>query len=146
MLSSAQSDASLSQDEKKLTIYNNDTLAKHLSKRFPEIKSKVNWSMTKFGLKATFEMGYEQHISLYDKTGKYIETLKKTAWGKSASPTLRMGFETGVYGLLPVLTFWEDISLDDDDYFFELLGTDGIAKEVWADADGNFFETPLFVK
>jgi hypothetical protein len=37
-------------------------------------------------------------------------------------------------------------SLDDDDYFFQLLGSDGTTIEVWADANGNFFETPLFVK
>ena len=142
----AQDNAALPPNQKVLKGYSIDTLTKHLSQRFPDIKSKVNWSNTPFGLMASFEMGYEQHISLYDKTGNYMETLKKSVWGEQSSPTLRMGFETSIYGLLPVAAFWKNISLDTDDYYFELVDTSGASKEVWADSNGNFFESPLFVK
>jgi hypothetical protein len=143
---SAQSNLLSQNDKVTLTDSRRDTLTKDLLKQIPDLKTKVSWKATSFGARATFDLGYEQHISLFDKAGRYMETLKKSAWSKNASPTLLMGFETSIYGLLPVLTFWENISLDDDDYFFQLLGTDGTTIEVWADANGNFFETPLFVK
>jgi len=146
IISLAQDNASRLPDLKILTEHNADSLTENLLARLPDIKSKVNWKMTAFGVKASFEMGYEQHISLYDERGNYVETLKKVVWGKSVSPTLRMGFEASIYGLLPPLTFWKNISLDNEDYFFELLGTDGLTKEVWADSNGNFFDTPLFVR
>jgi hypothetical protein len=143
---SAQSNLLSKKENVTLTEARRDSLTKDLLRQMPDLNSKVNWTSTSFGAQATFDMGYEQHISLFDKAGHYIETLKKSAWSKDASPTLLMGFETSIYGLLPVLTFWENISLDETDYFFQLLDTDGKTKELWADANGNFFESPLFVK
>ncbi len=143
---SAQSNLLSKKEKVTLTEARRDSLTKDLLKQMPDLKSKLTWTSTSFGAQATFDLGYEQHISLFDKAGRYMETLKKSAWSKDASPTLLMGFETSIYGLLPVLTFWENISLDETDYFFQLLGTDGITEEVWADSNGNFFESPLFVK
>ena len=143
---SAQTLATSKSDKSNFSESRIDALTKDLLTQIPSLKSKVSWKVTSYGAMASFDMGYEQHISLYDKTGHYMETLKKSNWSRDTSPTIKMGFETSIYGLLPVLTYWENISLDDHDYYFELLGTDGNSKEVWADSNGNFFDTPLFVK
>jgi hypothetical protein len=121
-----------------------DTLTINLLNGFADIKGTVAWKKTSFGREANFLLGYEMHKALYDNNNQYKETLKKSSWPEISNPTLNIGFETSLYGLLPVLTFWKNISLVNGDYYFELLGTDGVTKEVWADSNGNFFESPLF--
>ncbi len=129
-------------EDSQVKILSSDLIA-----QIPATKDcKLLWELKDYGFQASYNLGYENHISLYSKEGIYMETLKKTPWNESIPPTLKMGFDSSDYGLYPVVSYWKNISLDTNDYFLELTDTDGKSKKVWADSNGNFFESPLFVK
>ncbi len=122
-------------------------LTADLQSKLPDLKNnKVKWLSTDYGYKALYSMGYEDHMSLYDNQGNYRETLKKMVWDKNVAPILKMEFESSEYGLFKVVTFWENISQDTDDYYFELLNVEEEPRNIWADSNGKFSLAPLFMK
>lgn len=129
-------------DEAKIKQLTSDILAK-----LPDIKSsKVTWISTDYGYKALFSIDYEDHMTLYDNQSKYRETLKKTVWDKNVASILKAEFESSEYGLFKVVTYWENISQDADDYYFELLDPEDQPKSIWADSNGKFSIVPLFMR
>ena len=122
-------------------------LTADLLAKLPAIKAnKVTWVQTEYGYKALYSMGYEDHMTLYDNQSHYRESLKKTVWDNNVAPILKTEFESSEYGLFKVVTYWENISQNTDDYYFELLDPEEQPKNIWADSNGKFSIVPLFMR
>ena len=114
--------------------------------KMPEIQDgQISLEKTKFGFKAKFSKGFVEHLAFYNEEGIYQETLKKTPWNDAVAPIIKMEFGHSDYNLFTVVNFWENISQETDDYYFELRTPEGETQFVWADDNGKFSPVPLFI-
>jgi hypothetical protein len=124
-----------------------ELLTKKINSQLPNtLACEVTWSLQFGYFQAEYKLSAIDQITWYDNKFQYLETFKRSVWDDHVPPILKMGFENSGYGLLEVISYWENISQENDDYYFELLDTDEKIKKVWADSNGAFFEKPLFIK
>jgi hypothetical protein len=82
-------------------------------------------------------------MALYDKDGKYEETLTKKQWNDNAPAKLRSSYDQSSYKLQKITGYWEVADPDRKGYYLELSDGENQSSEIWANEDGNFSETPL---
>ena len=124
----------------------NQQLIKQLSDRIPETRNEiVAWTATDYGYVATFSVDNIEYMTVYDRSGNYVETFSKQAWDDRVPDVIKMEFDNSAYNTYTVNRFWEGIHTNNKHYYLEMLDKNGSSKNAWCDENGRFSDIP-FVK
>ena len=124
----------------------NQQLIKQLSDRIPETKNEtVAWAGTDYGYVATYSVDNIEYMTVYDRSGNYVETFSKQAWDDRVPDVIKMEFDNSAYNAYAVNRFWEGIHTNNKHYYLEMLDKNGSSKNAWCDENGRFSDIP-FVK
>lgn len=124
----------------------NQRLVKQLADKIPEtITEVVAWVGTDYVYSATYSVDNIEYMTLYDRSGNYVETFSNQAWDDRVPDVLKMEFDNSPYNTYAVNRFWEGTGTSDKHYYLEMLDKNGSSKNAWCDENGKFSETP-FVK
>jgi len=104
---------------------------------------QLDWKSSNYGYYGTYFKDSVEYMALYDKDGKYEETLTKKQWNDNAPAKLRSSYDQSSYKLQKITGYWEVADPDRKGYYLELSDGENQSSEIWANEDGNFSETPL---
>lgn len=124
----------------------NERLIQHLADKIPETKNEsIAWLGTDYGYSATYSIDNVGYMTLYDRSGNYLETFSKQAWDDRVPDIIKMEFDNSAYNVCTVTGFWEGTTADNRHYYMEMMDKDGLSRYAWCDENGRFSEVP-FVK
>ena len=122
-------------------------MIKDLHAKNPETKDeKVLWNLTEYGYRASYTLSNLEYMTWYSREGIYLETLVKTSWDDRVPAILKMELDNSDYNTCKVITFWESINSNHENYCLELMDREGKALVVWADENGKFSKIPVFAR
>ena len=122
----------------------NQQLIKQLSDRIPETRNEtIAWTGTDYGYVATFSVDNIEYMTVYDRSGNYVETFSKQAWDDRVPDVIKMEFDNSAYNTYTVHRFWEGIHTNNKHYYLEMLDKNGSSKNAWCDENGRFSDIPF---
>jgi hypothetical protein len=102
----------------------------------------VTWKESDYGYNGTYSSDYVQYMALYDRDGKYVETLAKKEWNKSAPQKLRSSYEQSQYKSQEVTGYWETTDPGRKGYYLEFKDDTNNPAGIWVNEDGGFSTWP----
>lgn len=122
----------------------NQRLIKHLADNIPETRNEtVTWTGTYYGYLATYIIENVSGMTLYDRSGNYVETFSKQAWDDRVPSIIKMEFENSPYDSFSVEGFWEGTGNSSKHYYLEMIDKNSSSKNVWCDENGKFSDVPF---
>ncbi|CAN5623316.1 hypothetical protein BH10BAC4_BH10BAC4_22980 [soil metagenome] len=122
----------------------NEKLVADLTRRIPETRNAVvTWNTADYGYLALYTIDNISRMTLYDGSGRYIETFSRSSWDDRVPEIVKLEFNNSPYNTYDVINFWEG-SGSRTHYYLEMQNrSDGTSKDVWVDENGKFSVTPL---